>query len=141
MHDVIRIRGISITFLQTRHQTGGALDLFEVTIPGHQGLFVPHLHTNYDETIFGVDGIATWMVEGEVIRVRPGDQLFIPRGAVHGFLNKHDLPCRMMFLLTPGVVGPEYFCELAYAIQPDGTADLAEIASVMTRYGVRAVAQ
>lgn len=33
MHETIRVGGMSVTFLMTRHETADALDMFELTIP------------------------------------------------------------------------------------------------------------
>ena len=136
MHHPIKIGKISITFLKSRHETDGAFDLFELIVPPNAFLNVPHLHRDYDETILGMNGIATWTIEGQRFQIGPGQQLNIPRGTVHSYSNLHTTTCRMMCLLTPGLVGPEYFRELAAAIQPDSPPDIAEISSVMARYGV-----
>ncbi len=49
MHPLIRVGEISITFLKTRHETHGVLDLFEMTIPPSDHMVVSHLHRDYDE--------------------------------------------------------------------------------------------
>jgi mannose-6-phosphate isomerase-like protein (cupin superfamily) len=136
MHHPIKIGRITVTFLKSRHDTSGALDLFELIVPPDVFLNVPHLHRDYDETILGMNGIATWTIEGEQFQVHPGQQLNIPRGTVHSYSNQHTDAARMMCLLTPGIVGPEYFRELAAAIQPGSPPDIAEISTVMARYGV-----
>ena len=127
---------MSITFLQSRHETDGAFDLFELIVPPNAYLNVPHLHRDYDETIFGLNGVATWTINGEQIQVHPGQQLDIPRGTVHSHTNLHHHTARMMCLLTPGLVGPEYFRELAATLQADGPPDIAGLSNIMVRYGV-----
>jgi mannose-6-phosphate isomerase-like protein (cupin superfamily) len=136
MHHPIKIGRITVTFLKSRHETSGALDLFELIVPPDVFLNVPHLHRDYDETILGMNGIAAWTINGKQIQVHPGQQIDIPRGTVHSYSNLHNDTARMMCLLTPGLVGPEYFRELAAAIQPDSPPDIAEISTVMARYGV-----
>jgi mannose-6-phosphate isomerase-like protein (cupin superfamily) len=136
MHHPIKIGRITVTFLKSRHETSGALDLFELIVPPDVFLNVPHLHRDYDETILGMNGIATWTINGEQVQIHPGQQINIPRGTVHSYSNLHSDTARMICLLTPGLVGPEYFRELAAAIQPDSPPDIAEISTVMARYGV-----
>ena len=136
MHELIRLGDISVSFLQSRHETQGSLDLFEMTIPPQVHLVLPHLHREYDESIIGMDGITTWTVDGNQIKVHPGEQLFIPRGVVHAFSNNHRSTARIMCILTPGLVGPEYFQDLAAVMNVSGPPDIAEIGAVMTRYGV-----
>jgi quercetin dioxygenase-like cupin family protein len=127
---------MTVSFIMSRHETHGALDAFEVTIPPTAHSIVPHLHRNYDETIFGVDGIVTWTVDGVPTQIGPGEQLFIPRGVSHGFANQHEQSARMFCVLTPGLLGPEYFDELAFAMNEEGPTDYAALGTIMTRYGV-----
>jgi mannose-6-phosphate isomerase-like protein (cupin superfamily) len=136
MHEPIHVGKLSITFLKTRHETNGTLDLFELTVPPLAFLNVPHLHREYDETIIGMNGIATWVIDGKKIKIGPGQQLHIPRGTAHAYSNQHPKTCRMMCLLTPGLVGPEYFHEMAAILRADGPPDIAGIGNVMARYGV-----
>ena len=42
-----------------------------------------------------------------------GEAVFIPRGAVHHFDNTQDVDARALAVVTPGILGPEYFRELA----------------------------
>lgn len=135
MQETIRVGQMSVTFLKTRHETDGTLDMFELTIPPLVSVVVPHIHRYYDEMVLGMNGITTWTLNGEILVLGPGEILTIPRGAPHFFANLHDTPARVMCLQTPGVIGPEYYSEIAQyydAENPDVTA----IGNVMSRYGV-----
>ncbi|WP_158793405.1 cupin domain-containing protein [Granulicella sp. L60] len=136
MHRPIRVGNLSITFIKSRHETQGALDLFELIVPPQAFLNVPHLHRDYDETILGINGITTWTINDRRITLLPGQILEIPRGTAHSYSNLHSSAARMMCLLTPGLVGPEYFQELAAVLRAEGPPDLAGISHVMSRYGV-----
>lgn len=136
MHQPIQLGNLTVTFLQSRHETQGAFDLFELTVPPHAYLNVPHLHREYDETIIGINGIATWTIGGQIIQIGPGQQHHIPRGTPHAYSNRHPNTCRMMCLLTPGLVGPEYFLEMAAIFRADGPLDIALLGNIMSRYGV-----
>ena len=136
MHHPIHVGNLSITFLKSRHETQGAFDLFEMTIPSQAQLSVPHLHRDYDETIIGMNGIITWTVDGTQIELGPGEQLHIPRGTLHTYINLHKSAARMMCILTPGLMGPEYFRDLAAAANAEDPPNIAGIAAVMARYGV-----
>ncbi|WP_263382533.1 cupin domain-containing protein [Granulicella arctica] len=127
---------MTITFIKSRHETAGCLDAFEVTIPPSVHLVIPHFHRHYDETVFGVDGITTWTIDGVVTQLHPGQQLFVPRGSHHTYANLHPHSSRMICLVTPGLLGPEYFQELSYAMDEDGPMDHAAIGLIMSRYGV-----
>ena len=108
-----------------------------MTLPATAHHVVPHFHRHYDETVFGVDGITTWTVDGATIEVGPGQQLFVPRGSHHSYANLHPQSARILCLVTPGVLGPEYFHELAFAMEGEDRGEYdAAVALVMTRYGV-----
>ena len=68
----------------------------------------------------------------------PGEALVIPRGAVHHFENTGELDASALGLVTPGILGPSYFREVAgvLAAAAGGPPDLAAIADVMRRHGL-----
>ena len=64
--------------------SSGTVAAFELIVPGAQRLAAPaHSHDHYEETIYGIDGVLTWTVDGKQIDVGPGQALCIPRGAIH----------------------------------------------------------
>lgn len=140
MSPAIRVGDLTVTFHKTRHETDGAFDLYEMTIPVGSRMFMPHFHRDYDETIMGIDGISHWVLDGRHIEIGPGEELFIKRGTVHSVVNLHQSAARVMCLITPGKLGPEYFQELAAVAynsdQPNSANTLADAAAVMARYGV-----
>jgi mannose-6-phosphate isomerase-like protein (cupin superfamily) len=140
MAATFQIGDMSLTFHLTRHETGGAMDLYELILPVGSRSFVPHFHREYEETIIGVDGISHWVLDGEHIEIGPGEKLVIQRGVVHCVLNLHQTPARMMCLTTPGMLGPEYFRDLSEVDPSSENPDPAKFAAVMARYGVIPVA-
>lgn len=141
MHHTIRIGELSVTFLKTRHETDGAFDLFELTIPPFARIPLPHIHRKYDETIFGVDGTMTWTLLDQPTEVRRGTSLFIPRGTPHSYANRTHHTARILCLQTPGVMGPEYYLEMAALYRASPHPDLAGVGEIMSRYGVVPIAQ
>ena len=141
MHPTIRVGEMSVTFLKTRHETDDAFDLFELTIPPFGRLPFPHIHRKYDETIFGVNGTMTWTLVDNSTEVRRGITLFIPRGTPHFYANRTETAARILCLQTPGVMGPEYYLEIAALYRSNRHPDLAGIGAVMSRYGVVPVTQ
>lgn len=133
--DLIRIGGLTLRFLQDRHSTGGGLDLFEMTVQPRAAMPVAHYHESWDETVYGLSGTTTWRVAGQDVPVGPGQTVFIPRGVVHGFRNDGDGEAMCLNLLTPGVLGPEYFREMAALVEADAPKASA-IEAVMARYGL-----
>ena len=82
-------------------------------VRGGQRLPAPaHSHDHYEETIYGVNGVLTWTVNGRAIDVGPGQALCIPRGAVHRFDNLGSEDAKALCVITPAAIGPEYFREV-----------------------------
>lgn len=134
MAELINVGAMQLRFLRTKDDTSGALDLFEVMIPPNSRMPVPHYHRDWEETVYGLEGIVTWMVAGKRIEVGPGDDLFISRGVVHGFVNETQAIAKMLCVLTPGVLGPEFFREMAVAVSGSGPPDPARMGEIMKRY-------
>src|SRR5258705_12508226 len=141
MYETPRGGEMTVTFLKPRHETSGALDLFELTIPPFARVPLPHIHRKYDETIFGVDGIVTWTLRDPPTEVRRGVTLFVPRGTPPSYANGTHTPARILCLQTPGLLGPEYYLEIAALYLKNRHPDLAGIGAIMSRYGVVPVTQ
>ena len=126
---------MQLRFLRSKHDTGGSLDMFEMTVPPSERMPVAHYHQDWEETAYGLAGTMTFIVAGETFDIRPGDAVFIPRGAVHSFENRSGADATCLSVLTPGVLGPEYFRELS-ALVAAGPPDQSKMREVMLRYGL-----
>ena len=141
--ETIRIGPLVVRFLLTGEQSNGSVAVFELTVPGVQRLAVPaHSHDHYEETIYGLEGAITWTVDGKPIEVGPGQALCIPRGAVHRFDNNGSQDAKSLCVISPAVLGPEYFRESAEVVNATagGPPDRAKMAEIMRRYGLTMVA-
>ncbi len=135
MPETIDFGSFELRFLRDKHDTGGSLDMFEMTLSPGGRMPAAHRHEGWEETVYGLAGTVTFTVEGVAHDVGPGGALFIRRGEAHGFSNRTDAPCTSLSVLTPGVLGPEYFRELA-AVVAGGRADPAEVREIMLRHGL-----
>ena len=135
MPEIIRIGGLELVFHHSKDETEGSIDVMEMTVQPKANMPVPHYHESWDETVYGLDGVMTWRVNGEDIDLHPGHTLFIKRGVVHGFSNTSDHPARCLCILSPGVLGPGYFREMADAISA-ATPDRAKMKEIMLRHGL-----
>ena len=136
MAELIKVGAMQLRFLRTKYDTSGALDMFEVMIPPNSRMPVPHHHRDWEETVYGLEGVVTWTVAGKRIEIKPGEDLFIPRGVVHGFVNETQAMAKMLCVLTPGVLGPEFFREMAAAIGGPAPPDPTRMGEVMKRHGL-----
>jgi quercetin dioxygenase-like cupin family protein len=111
--------------------------VFEFDVPAGSKVAAAHSHDGYEETIYGLEGTLVWTVEGEPTEVGPGEVLCIPRGAVHQFANSGAVDATALAIVTPGILGPDYFREVAAVLDAAvGPPDLAAIAAVMRRHGL-----
>jgi quercetin dioxygenase-like cupin family protein len=137
--ETIRLGPLLVRFLVTGTQSHGGLAAFELVVPGAQRLAVPgHSHDAYEETIYGIDGVLSWTVDGQAIDVRPGQALCIPRGAVHRFDNNGSKEAKVLCLVTPAAIGPDYFREAAEVLNAatGGPPDRAKLVAIMRRHGL-----
>jgi quercetin dioxygenase-like cupin family protein len=134
----IRIGQMAIRFLVEGAQTEDSVAVFEFDIPAGAKVPVAHSHDGYEETVYGLAGVLTWTIDGVPTDVGPGEAVHIPRGVVHHFDNPHDLDARALGIVTPGILGPDYFREVAAVVDSaaGGPPDLAAIAGVMRRHGL-----
>ena len=128
---------IEIRFLLEAAQTAGALTMFEFVVPAQARVPIAHSHEAFDETVYGLSGVLTWTLDDQQVRVGPGDVLFIPRGHVHHFVNLDTQDVRQLSAITPGLLGPEYFHEIAEVVNAGGPPNVERIMEVMRRHGLR----
>jgi quercetin dioxygenase-like cupin family protein len=134
----IQVGPIAIRFLIDGTTTGESVSVFEFDVRAGSRLPAAHSHDGYEETIYGVAGVLTWTVEGVATDVGPGEALLIPRGAVHRFDNTRDVDATCLAIITPGILGPDYFRELAALVDgaAGGPPDLAAMGEIMRRHGL-----
>ena len=137
--ETISTTGVAVRFLVTGEDSNRSIATFELQVAGGQQLPAPaHSHDHYEETIYGVDGVLTWTVDGKPIDVGPGQALCIPRGAVHRFDNKGIRDAKALCVITPASIGPQYFRETFALLNAasGGPLDKARMAEIMRRHGL-----
>ena len=134
--DVIQVGQIGIRFLLEAADTNGSVAMFEFTVPVGAKVPVPHYHKQYDETIYGVEGVVTFTVEGKPVDIGPGESCFIPRGAVHGFNNLKQTAVKALAMITPALLGPDFFKEAAAIVNAGGPPDVEKLKAVLLKHGL-----
>ena len=134
----VRIGQLAIRFLLEGEASGGSVTVFEFDVPAAARVPIAHSHDGYEETIYGLEGVLTWTVDGEQTEIGPGEVLCIPRGVVHRFDNDHEADAKMLAIVSPGILSFDYFREMAGVIKgaTDGPPDPAALAEVMGRHGL-----
>lgn len=134
--ETIKAGQITIDFLLEAADTKGTVSMFEFTVPAGAKVPIPHFHENFDETVYGISGVLTLTVNGQTVDIAPGETCFIPRGAVHGFDNLQPDDAKALAVITPALLGPIYFKEVAEIVNTGNPPDLKKIGLVMSKHGL-----
>jgi len=135
--ETIQVGAIGIRFVIDADASGGVMTVFECSVPSQAKVPAPHSHDAFEETIYGLEGVTRWTIDGEAVDVGPGDGVCIPRGIIHGFENRGEVDAKFLAVATPGVFGPAYFRDIgAVLAAANGPPDPAAVAEVMRRHGL-----
>jgi quercetin dioxygenase-like cupin family protein len=134
--ELIEVGKIGIRFLLESADTNGSVAIFEFTVPVGAKVPVPHYNKQYDETIYGVEGVVTFTVDGRPVDIGPGESCFIPRGAVHGFDNLQQTNVKALAIITPALLGPDFFKEAAAIVNAGGPPDVERLKAVLLKHGL-----
>jgi quercetin dioxygenase-like cupin family protein len=134
----IKVGQLTIQFLVEGKDSGGSVAIFELTVPPGARVPIAHSHDAYEETIYGLQGTVTFTLAGQPIDIGPGQALCIPRGVIHRFDNHSSAEAKSVAIISPGILGPDYFREIAAVVKATvaGPPDPAVIAAVMLRHGL-----
>ena len=132
----IQLGPIRIEFLVHAEDSAGSVTVFECSVPVGSRVPVPHSHDAFEETIYGLEGVCTWTIDGETHEIGRGGSACIRRGQVHGFENRAGEDVKFLAIATPGVFGPAYFQDLADVLATGGPPDPTAIKAVMLRHGL-----
>ena len=120
--ETIILGPLAVRFLISGPQANRSVALFELSVPSAQRLAAPaHSHDQFEETIYGIEGVLTWTVDGRPIEVGPGQALTIPRGAVHRFDNNGGRDAKALCVINAAAGGPP---------------NRAKMAEIMHRHGI-----
>jgi quercetin dioxygenase-like cupin family protein len=90
----IQVGALRVLFHVDADQSGGSVTVFECFAPAKARMPAPHSHDAFDETAFGLEGVTSFTVGGELIDLNPRESLFIRRRVIHGFDNMADVDAR-----------------------------------------------
>jgi len=138
VRETITVGQLGVRFLVEPGDSNGSAAVFECYVPANSRMPAPHSHDAFEETIYGLEGVSTWTLDGETIEIGPGEAVCVPRGAIHGFENRGNSNVKFLAIATPGVFGPAYFHEVGevLAASAGGPPDLSALMEVMRRHGL-----
>jgi len=137
-NETITVGALSVRFLIEAADSNGTASVFECHVPANARMPAPHSHDRFEETIYGLEGVSTWTIDGETVEIGPGEAVCVPRGQIHGFENHGSVDAKFLAIATPAVFGPAYFREIGevLAATAGGPPDLAAMGEVMRRHGL-----
>jgi mannose-6-phosphate isomerase-like protein (cupin superfamily) len=96
------VLGGSIAVRLRAEQTDGRLGLVEQVVPGGYPGPALHVHPDFDEIFYVIEGKLGFRVGDHAYEAGPGSVAFVPRGTPHTFANPGQKPARSLVLVTPG---------------------------------------
>jgi quercetin dioxygenase-like cupin family protein len=136
--DTITVGALSVRFLVDAADSNGGASVFECYVPANSKMPAPHSHDGFEESIYGLQGVTTWTIDGETVEIGPGEAVCVRRGQIHGFENHGTTDASFLAIATPAVFGAAYFREIGevLAATTGGPPDLAALGAVMRRHGL-----
>ncbi len=97
----LQVGGTMARFVAVGAQTDGHYGLFRWEMSARPGGATPHTHKTFSEAFYVLEGtVGVW--DGADWRdARPGDFLYVPPHAAHGFRNESGAPATMLILFAP----------------------------------------
>ena len=129
---------VSVRFLVEAEESGGSVSVFECGVPPDVRTPAPHSHDGFEETIYGLEGVSTWTVNGTAHEVGPGEAVCIRRGrstASRTTGSRRPGSWRSPLRGSSGRGTSIEIGEVVAAAQ-GGPPDLAAIGEVMRRHGL-----
>jgi quercetin dioxygenase-like cupin family protein len=132
----IELGDIEVVFLVEAADSQGAATVFECRVAADAKVPAPHSHDGFEETVYGLEGITTFTVDGDTRDVGPGEAICIRRGQVHQFVNHGSTAAKFLSVATPGIFGPDYFRQIRDVLTAGGPPDMGALLAVMRRHGL-----
>jgi quercetin dioxygenase-like cupin family protein len=82
------------------HTGSRLIGLLESDVPPGGG-FPGHVHDEYEEAFYVLDGEIEYLIEDTWIPAAAGSTVFVPAGVTHGFRNTGDRPARHLAISSP----------------------------------------
>lgn len=111
--------------------SGGALTIYEYTVPPATAGPPLHLHRGWDEAFSVLAGEMTFLIDGTTSAAPAGSFVFVPRGVLHTFWNEGAVPATQLTVFTPA--GIEDYFDAVIAVLAAG-GDEATAPAVMARH-------
>jgi len=131
-----KIGRMTMTFKTTAHDGWSAYTVCEAIEPPESGAGY-HRHPTYDETFIICEGHYDFRLDGKLLKLGPGDTVFVPRGTPHSFVSTGPEVGRQLIISSPGGVFDAMIAEVTMVDTGSPTGDASEAAkAIATKYGL-----
>jgi quercetin dioxygenase-like cupin family protein len=110
--------GLRVWWLVDGLEAGSRELVFNTTIFPPGKWHELHRHPRAEEALYIVSGSGLHLSEGEPVRQRAGEVVYIPRGEWHGFANDSDEPAVIIAVFG----GVATYAEAGYEVHPEQPA-------------------
>ena len=127
---------MSMTFKTTAGPDWNAYTVCEAIEPPESGAGY-HRHPTYDETFIICEGHYDFRLDGKLLKLDPGDVVFVPRGTPHGFVSTGPEVGRQIIISSPGGIFDAMVAEMAMLDTGSPTRQgSAQARAVAAKYGL-----
>jgi mannose-6-phosphate isomerase-like protein (cupin superfamily) len=131
-----KIGRMSMTFKTTAGENWNAYTVCEATEPPESGAGY-HRHPTYDETFIICEGHYDFRLDGQTLKLGPGDVVFVPRGTPHGFVSTGPETGRQIIISSPGGLFDAMIAEVSLLDTGSPTRNGSEEAkAIAAKYGL-----
>ena len=127
---------MTMTFKTTASQDWNAYTVCEAIEPPESGAGY-HRHATYDETFIICEGRYDFRLDGKLLKLRPGDVVFVPRGTAQGFVSMGQEVGRQIIISSPGGIFDAMIAEVTMLDTGSPTRQgSGEARAIATKYGL-----
>ena len=125
-----------MTFKTSADRDWDAYTLCEAIEPPESGAGF-HRHPTYDETFIICEGHYDFQLDKKLLKLGPGDVVFVPRGTPHGFVSKGPEVGRQLIISSPGGIFDALIAEITMLDTGSPTrAASDETKAIAKKYGL-----
>jgi mannose-6-phosphate isomerase-like protein (cupin superfamily) len=130
---------ITLTFKTMAADNSGAYTLCETIEPPGSGAGL-HRHPSYDETHIVCEGHFDCQLGDQLLRLGPGDIMFVPKGTAHSVKSIGPESGRELIISSPGgifdVFIEEVVTSMARSASPSNPGPATDFKAIAAKYGI-----
>ena len=131
-----KVGRMTMTFKTSAEQDWNAYTLCEAIEPPESGAGF-HRHPTYDETFIICEGHYDFRLDNKLLKLGPGDVVFVPRGTPHGFVSTGPEVGRQLIISSPGGIFDAMISEITMLDTGSPTRAASDTAKVIAKkYGL-----